>query len=274
MSCFHPRNAWLSRGVNPSGKRSVVFDPTRAQPGSYLHLPCGRCSGCLADRAAMWSIRCFHESTCHKQNSFLTITYRDECCPEAISKPHMQSFCRGLRDAGLRFRYFLCGEYGSVTRRPHYHALVFGHDFLGGSYQISDQLYGSPLLDKVWSKGFVSVGEFSMGAACYVAGYVSKKVGDPDCFQLMSRRPGIGHDWLDRFGDDLVRTGTVTIEGRELPVPSRYIAWHEKDFEQLRLDRRQRFSSMSLDQQQFRYDRLSNKERNQRSRSSLKRGSL
>jgi hypothetical protein len=29
----------------------------------------------------------------------------------------------------LKVRFFHCGEYGDLTRRPHYHALIFGYDF-------------------------------------------------------------------------------------------------------------------------------------------------
>ena len=40
---------------------------------------------------------------------------------------------------------------------------------------------------------------------------------------------GIGHHWLDQFGDDLRRTGTVAIEGREYAIPKRYLDWADVD---------------------------------------------
>jgi hypothetical protein len=37
----------------------------------------------------------------------------------------------GLRKkiSPLKIRFFHCGEYGDKTRRPHYHALIFGYGF-------------------------------------------------------------------------------------------------------------------------------------------------
>ena len=83
--------------------------------------------------------------------------------------------------------------------------------------------------DSAWGHGHVAIAPFTMAAACYVAGYVYKKVGDTDTFNLMSRRPGIGREWLRRYGDDLRRTGSVTIGGKEYPIPARYFDWDEDD---------------------------------------------
>ncbi|MEM2002566.1 MAG: hypothetical protein QXT77_07985, partial [Candidatus Methanomethylicaceae archaeon] len=39
------------------------------------------------------------------------------------------------------------------------------------------------------------------------------------------------------YKDDLIRTGSVTIEGREYPVPKRYLDWEPEEFEQLKRQR-------------------------------------
>jgi len=79
--------------------------------------------------------------------------------------------------------------------------------------------------------------EVNMATVCYVCGYTSKKIGDPDTFNLMSRRPGIGHTWLERFKSDLLVTNTVTIEGREYPVPKRYLEWEPDFLKSVKLER-------------------------------------
>lgn len=213
-----------------------------------LQVPCGRCDGCRADKARMWSIRCYHEASLHSQNSFITLTY--EQAPPALVKKDLQDFFKRLRHR-FKFRYFACGEYGETTRRPHYHALIFGQDFRNagdGVISISDELYSNQVLADAWGHGMVSAADVNMATCCYVAGYVFKKVGDEDTFTLMSRRPGIGSSWLDKYKDDLIRGESVVIEGKEYPVPLRYLAWYESEFSELKKVRAARFKKLSPDE--------------------------
>ena len=85
--------------------------------------------------------------------------------------------------------------------------------------------YVSEWLRRSWPHGYIQLAEVNMATVCYVTGYTAKKIGDSDTFNLMSRRPGIGHNWLNAFKSDLLITNTVTIEGREYPVPKRYLEW-------------------------------------------------
>lgn len=252
MSCFSPVSIWRDPLVGPLPPK-IDFDTGELLSGSspisfsfrdgwqHLAIGCGRCDGCRADRALEWSLRCYHEASLFDRNSFLTLTYEDS--PPALVKADLQKFFKRLRHS-YKFRYFACGEYGDRTRRPHYHALIFGEDFLGGDVTpINDKLYTNAAVADCWGHGLVSIAEVNMSTCCYVAGYVFKKIGDTDTFSLQSRRPGIGHDWLDRFAGDLVRTGTVTIEGREYPIPRRYMAWEDWKFHNTKLERAERMQS-------------------------------
>ncbi|AXH75064.1 MAG: replication initiator protein [Microviridae sp.] len=238
MSCVCPIDCWRSTEVSESGKCPIVFTVCGADLTRPLQVPCGRCVGCCADRALIWSIRVFHESTLHKQNSFLTLTYSD--APESVSKRDLQLFFKRLRKFA-KVRYFACGEYGSHTHRPHYHVCLFGVDFLADSYAISDSLYGNRVLDDCWSHGLCSVGSLTLASAMYVAGYVSKKIGDPDTFNLMSTRPAIGRGWLDKFVDDIRRTGKVVIDGQEFTVPKKYLEWYSDELVNV-IDARREFA--------------------------------
>jgi len=246
MPCNRPINAYYAKEVNQeTGKRSLVFNARERYKGSDLNytsalaVPCGKCHGCKADQALMWSIRGYHESTLHLQNSFITLTYDNDHLPVdgKIDKRELQLFFKRLRSSGVKFRYIACGEYGGQTRRPHYHAIIFGKDWLEGSFPVTDKLYSHVGLQDAWTNGLVSIAPVTMASICYVCGYVNKKIDDPDTFNLMSRRPGIGHDWLALYKDDIVRTGVVSIEGQAYQVPKRYLAWEEEEFKQLRKER-------------------------------------
>jgi len=153
---------------------------------------CGQCLPCRFNRRRVWSNRMMLESLTHAESSFVTLTYRDEALPPSSSlvPRHTQLWLKSLRKAAkAALRFYLVGEYGDQTHRPHYHAIIYGLP----PY--------SPLFQETWKKGFVHTGELTPDSAQYVAGYVVKKLTskeDPRLngrhpeFARMSLRPGIG----------------------------------------------------------------------------------
>lgn len=120
------------------------------------------------------------ESLTHAESSFVTLTYRDEALPprSTLVPRHTQLWLKSLRkaaDAALRF--YLVGEYGDKTQRPHYHAIIYGLP----PY--------SPLFQQTWKKGNVHVGELTPDSAQYVAGYVVKKMTSKEDPRLNGRHP-------------------------------------------------------------------------------------
>lgn len=168
----------------------------------------------------------YHEAQCHEQNAFLTLTYQDPP-PESISRDHLQRFFKRLRKL-YRLRYFACGEYGERTHRPHYHSIIFGQDFLGGAEKINDKFYVNPHIEKIWGYGHVVVSPVNMQTIAYTAGYCTKKIGNTDTFNIMSSRPAIGRQYLDKYHNDFTRIKSAVVEGKELPVPNKYIDWDER----------------------------------------------
>lgn len=154
-------------------------------------------------------------------------------------------------------RYYACGEYGDRFSRPHYHACIFGHDFhdkekLRGNNikwkknyfskaKTDFALYRSAQLESCWTLGFSSVGEMSFESAGYVARYVMKKItGDqadihykrdilesgsdtiePE-FALMSRMPGLGQTWLEKYYTDVYPKDYFHINGVKNKPPRYY----------------------------------------------------
>lgn len=268
MSCFYPRDAWFATRLNENGKRPIVFNPREGFRDKHIQVPCGKCDGCMADRSKDWAIRMYHESVMHDRNAFLTLTYRD--APDSISRRDCQLFLKRLRRE-CDVRYFITGEYGERTRRPHYHAVIFGQDFkTPDAVQINEELYECPRLSEIWKQGSVVVGAFTMSSACYVAGYVQKKLGDDDTFSLMSKRPAIGRPFFDKYLDDMVKAGSCVIDGRQYPIPSAYFKWSEclpdDPLYPVKVERLYRFMSMTPEQKLDKYREAEAKEVYQKQR--------
>lgn len=138
---------------------------------------------------------------------------------------------RKAREPGLRF--YGCGEYGDSTQRPHYHLLLFNTCFPDQRFykqsETGSALYKSQELRELWPLGENIIGNVDFKSCAYVAGYVMKKVGskgdyngrEPE-FRVMSRNPGLGKEWFDRYGADAFRHDSVVLDGREVPIPRYY----------------------------------------------------
>jgi len=252
MPCYSPLVGYRSRTVGTSGKRKLVFSRSAGFSDLEVKVPCGQCIGCRIDRSRMWAIRCVHESKMHSRNCFITLTYSDENLPFTLSleKDHLQKFFKRLRHHIGKFRYYACGEYGDDTRRPHYHAILFGVDFaddrtLHSRNSRGHSLYISQLLSDTWGLGHALISPFTYSTAAYVARYCMKKQNGKSAYEhekycrydsitgelfhvspefaLMSNRPGIGSAWYDRFSTDVFPSDFLVHEGKTHPVPRYYL---------------------------------------------------
>lgn len=266
MPCYKPLTGWRSKIPNDSGKYPVLFTEPKDRDSLSLELPCGKCIGCRLEYSRQWALRIMHEASMHDQNTFITLTYDPEQLPEdqSLDKREWQLFLKKLRFElqPKKIRFFMCGEYGQDQEllklginsigRPHYHAVIFGHDFLDKeavhTNHQNDVVYTSPLLEKIWGKGFVTVGDVTFESAAYVARYVVKKVTGEQAiehyqyldhetgetflrqpeFCLQSRRPGIAKNWYDKYKKDLNK-GFITERGIKMQPPKYYDNLMEKD---------------------------------------------
>ncbi len=163
--------------------------------GKSRDVACGQCLGCRADKRRHWAARMTHEAAMHKDNCFITLTYRDKWNATAeqqqkghyiprdgsLNKKHFQKFLKRLRKkfTNRRIRYYQCGEYGDQRDRPHYHACLFNFDFSDKQLLKQEEgyfLFTSKTLEKLWPYGFSTVAEMTYETAAYTAGYVTKKI--------------------------------------------------------------------------------------------------
>ena len=246
MPCYHPIPAWYGKGKTVNGKVEIVFSPVDGvNERRRLEIPCGGCVGCKLERARQWAMRCVHESKLWSDNCFVTLTYRDDAVPKdgSLRPRDFVLFMKRLRKrVGAGVRFFQCGEYGDVTKRPHHHVLLFNfrpNDLVfckvskGG-----DRLYTSRVLEELWGYGFCWIGNVTFQSAGYIARYTLKKLtglaavsyynGRVPEYLTMSRRPGIGHDWAIRYLSDFYCRDSVIVGGSPSKPPKYYDSLCEK----------------------------------------------
>lgn len=163
------------------------------------------------------------------------------------------------------FRYYMCGEYGEKYRRPHYHICIFGYEFADRTYwrksPSGEKLYRSKTLEKLWPLGHSTIGDVTFESAAYVARYVMKKVNgekqkkhyeviDKDTGEIkeiipeyndMSRRPGLGTNWIKKYTADVYPQGRVIVRGKPSNAPRFYDKYIRKEdyytYDELKLQR-------------------------------------
>ena len=212
-----------------------------------MEVPCGHCTGCRLDKSRDWAIRAHLESTLFTHNSFITLTYDPLHIPRdgGLRLEHFQQFMRELRRAnGNGVRFMHSGEYGEAGDRPHYHAIIFGKAFTLDEMirkTPHGDLYRSEELSRLWRRGYSSVGSVTFRSCGYVARYVMKKAYgdkaqderygrlDPDTgeitrvrpeYSTMSRRPGIGFHWFQKYWRDVYPKDFINIDGKKYPPPA------------------------------------------------------
>lgn len=191
--------------------------PISIRRGKYIDtVPCGYCNFCLEMLRNDWTFRVSVEVRHSDTAYFITLTYADEFIPfmvdgqveriasygpdpekfanvlPTLCKMDVQKFFRKIRKVlGVKFRYFVVGQYGETTGRPHYHVIFFNLP--------KEALY---MLQGLWQFGNIDIGDINPASIHYVTGYViARRKADRAIeralpFALMSRRPGIGAKYL------------------------------------------------------------------------------
>lgn len=270
MTCYAPIKAFrTSTGV-------VFAELSRYDIIGRIDLPCGQCIGCRLRRARDWSLRIMHESSLYKENCFLTLTYARDCLPPngSLCYRDYQLFMKRTRSALQReVRFFMCGEYGTENRRPHYHACMFNVDFRSdrkwaGRSGSGFDFYMSERLSKLWPHGRATVQDLTSENAGYTARYCVDKVTGPNAelhyrvvnddggfvdlepeFARCSLKPGIGARWYELYGRDVYPHDFVVSDGTKFAPPRYYDRLEKKaaDFDAIEFARQKRAISAFAD---------------------------
>lgn len=301
MACYHPyiRIEWpleCGYAINKKGEiknKSKIITEAEYKlqynkiPKEYItQIPCGVCIGCRLDYSREWANRITLEAKKYKPNEswFLTLTYNDESIPfkqiknkkteeikqgVTLNKKDVQDFFKRLRrhyeyhykHKGIRF--YIAGEYGETTNRPHYHACIFNMPIFteNKKYKINElgqTLWTNEEIEKIWGKGFIAIGRISWDTAAYTARYMLKKQKGPDAkwyyesqakepeFTLMSRKPGIARDYYEENKEKIYKNDEIIIpkgdKSLKIKPPKYYdklydIEYHE-EMEEIKLNRK------------------------------------
>lgn len=203
-----------------------IKDPYGTTNAVRLTVPCGKCGICLHNRRIDWSFRLSQETNASISSWFITLTYKQEELPiingiQTLQKRDLQLFLKRIRKNHTKYnlkpqtaslymppiRFYAVGEYGPRTDRPHYHALVYNMH-----YETACRL------DKIWKKGQIQMGIVTPATIHYVTKFHVNTKSKPELideetgelikeetvrqkeFALMSRKPGIGHQYIDKIG--------------------------------------------------------------------------
>lgn len=262
MSCLKPTQAWQDLGsLTKSGKHPIIFSYKDLDPADYFwheneegdvefvstryrsfNAPCGKCILCRKTRAWEITVRALLELQADpfQKCCFITLTCDDDRLPAVfpgkfLSHRPWQLFAKRLRKEKGPFRYLMCGEYGEHTKRPHYHAIIYGLDLTDRKFDSKTCTYcDSPDLRRIWSHGNIMCRSVNSNAIAYVAGYQLKFDGvDIDVDDIVddgydsdirlnnyvrwSRRPGLGLPFLLKYPEMFRQCEFTCDDGFKVP---------------------------------------------------------
>lgn len=201
MTCFNPRTVWqrkTSSLTEPSAEyyrhKKILFKrPNEKIETLYEEkaIACGQCIGCRLDHANEWATRIALEAITEPNAIFLTLTYAEDKIPlirsgnrfiRSLKKRDVQLFLKRIRKkTEQHVSYFVCGEYGPKTARPHYHMVLFGYK-PNDIKEIRKSKTGNPMftskdINETWGNGYVTIQPVTYATAAYTARYTMKKCG-------------------------------------------------------------------------------------------------
>ena len=199
-------------------------------------VPCGKCIACKINQSTEWADRLIHEYETNPVGGFVTLTYDDDHVKMfngtlTLHEPDMQLWFKKLRwhleqeGCSTEIKYFYCGEYGSETKRPHYHAIIIGVD-IPTLRTLGNRLW------KMCDPECYKVELICPESIRYVTGYISKAVeadtiryakehGIQKPYQRMSKN--IGLKWMSKNKKEIrEKLSIITIEGAIHPLPRYY----------------------------------------------------
>lgn len=166
---------------------------------------CHQCWQCIRQKVDDWTGRCIAESQVSYATRSFTLTYGrdprlggvDHVRAAVLTYSDVQAYIRSWRDAGWRgrLRYFVCGEYGSLKGRAHWHGLLFFKD--GVPLRPLEQQFQ----DEHWPHGWSYWQLATPNTVQYVTKYIVKEAESDErqYHQMLSKIPPLGTEWFRQY---------------------------------------------------------------------------
>lgn len=196
--------------------------------------PCGHCLSCRIAKAREWSVRLLHELNYWDKAVFVTLTYADCFLPAngSLRKRDLQLFFKRLRKySNAKLKYYACGEYGSKTNRPHYHAIIFGL----GQNKVDIEFIKDCWRFCQWSnfdekKAF---GTVTYDSCRYVSDYIFKKYNGEKAKEVYTSKgleipfkissQGLGLRFALENAENIIYNNGFTCHGVRMALPRYYV---------------------------------------------------
>lgn len=201
--------------------------------------PCGQCPPCRSRARRVWFHRLILEARDHEYSSFVTLTYDESSISSdgSLRPEDARNWLKRLRRriAPRKIRFYLVGEYGDRTWRPHYHCALFGwpgclaplsRNAKGG--EVICECPACSVVRETWGFGHVRSASLTEARMQYLCGYLLKKMtrfDDPRLegrhpeFSRKSLRPGLGANAMHDVASEMLRYG---LEKRSVPITLRH----------------------------------------------------
>ncbi len=244
MSCTQPITVW--QALDPERDQQITFKPQHSYAEREFKIPCGsKCDGCLISRSMQRAVQIYCELVITDTPSyFITLTFNDENMPPnySLDKSLITKAIKLMRKKISKFRFFQIQEYGGSTQRPHGHMVVFGLDIPDLElYREKPYLtYTSQILSECWPHGHVELNLLTIQTCIYIAQHDAAKILKPIPYHELkilesetgefftdrepeskssSNRPGIGHDYYQKYKSEIYTTDSIVIDAMQFPVP-------------------------------------------------------
>lgn len=180
-----------------------IQDKSGATTADRITVPCGKCHACLTNKREEWTIRILEEAKSYLKCCFITLTINDNNIVYGATEPTLVKndivlFMKRLRKRlNFPIRFYCVGEYGTKTRRPHYHLMIFGLDYSHFHLILKSWVN----LETSEPIGLVDYGDLNVRTASYIAKYHVNRTKYPEGssppFVLMSK--GIGRAYVKKM---------------------------------------------------------------------------